>query len=208
MWEPDAVDLLRRVRAGDRAAEGPLYARLREMVAGMLARHLRGTDLQRICDPSDVQQSVLQQFDKGVRQNQWTVETTDQLRALVWTMALNKLREVARREQARRYKDGAGEPARRAPFELVDDLVAAGASTPSERFVANELLQYLREKLPPDLQAPLDLRLQGATWKEIAAQLGRKEHALQVKFTRHLLSLMQAWDLEGGDSGQAAEALD
>jgi hypothetical protein len=155
-----------------------------------------------------VQQSVLLQFDKGVRQNQWTVETTDQLRALVWTMALNKLREVARREQARRYKDGAGEPARRAPFELVDDLVAAGASTPSERFVANELLLYLREKLPPDLQAPLDLRLQGATWKEIAAQLGRKEHALQVKFTRHLLSLMQAWDLEGGDSGTTAETLD
>jgi hypothetical protein len=195
MSESDILELLRRVLAGDRAAEEPLYAQLRQQVGGMVARHLRGTDLQRVCDPSDIQQSVLVQFDKGLKQKQWTLETTDQLQALVWTMSLNKLREVARREQARRYKDRAGDPAHRAPFEWVDDLVAAEASTPSERVVASELLQYLRDHLPDDLQQALNLRLQGATWKEIGEQMGRREHALQVKFTRRMLSLMQDWDL-------------
>jgi hypothetical protein len=191
------LDLVRRVREGEQAAEGPLYAVLRDMVGRMLSRHLRGTDLQRICDASDVQQSVLLQFDKGLREDQWRLETADQLRGLVWTMALNKLREIARREQARVYKDRAGDPVRRAPFEVVDELVAAEASTPSEHLMAGELLGYLKDRLPVDLHAPLDLRLQGATWREIGERLGRGEHALQVKFTRHMLALMQDWDLQG-----------
>ena len=152
--ESDVLDLLRRVREGEQSAEEPFYTRLRDMVGRMLSRHLRGTDLQRICDASDVQQSVLLQFDKGLREDQWRLETADQLRGLVWTMALNKLREIARREQARVYKDRAGDPVRRAPFEVVDELVAAEASTPSEHLMAGELLGYLKDRLPADLHAP------------------------------------------------------
>jgi DNA-directed RNA polymerase specialized sigma24 family protein len=66
---------------------------------------------------------------------------------------------------------------------MVEDCEASGAG-PSRQIEARELLEEARSRLSVDERRLFDRRAQGASWAEIAAELGGSPDALRIRLAR------------------------
>jgi RNA polymerase sigma factor (sigma-70 family) len=175
----DFAELIGRVRAGDQQAATELVRRYEPAIR--LAVRVRLTDarLRRVMDSMDICQSVLANFFVRAAAGQFDLEKPEQLLGLLTTMARNKLtnqahhHRAARRDVRRQIGADAGEA----------DPPAAGA-TPSIQVSEAELLAELRRRLTPEERELAELRVNGHSWEEIAAQRGGTPDALRVKYSR------------------------
>jgi RNA polymerase sigma-70 factor (ECF subfamily) len=184
-------DLLRRVRAGDADATAELYRQYQPLIHRTVRVHLRDARLRRAFDESDVCQSVLASFFARAALGQYELESPQSLLALLTSMARKKLAAHAAGERAGRRDHrrlDAGKPE--------DHEVAARAAGPSEQVCLQELVQKMRELLSPEERRLMELRHQGATWAEVAAQLGGSGEALRKKFGRAVEQAAQRLGLE------------
>src|SRR5205823_14183478 len=101
---------------------------------------------------------------------QFGLDTEEQLRNLLVTMVLNKIRNLARGTPARDLPDGC-EP------------VASGP-TPSQVVSHQELLHEFHNRLSEEEQQLTSLRASGRSWAEIATELHGNADALRMKYTR------------------------
>ncbi len=135
--------------------------------------------LRRVFDSLDICQSVLGEFFVRMADGRFQFEDPERLRALLVTMALNKLVEPARRE--RHHAGG-----------LPNNLdLAAQVLAPDEQALRRDLAQAVRDRLSERESWLIEKRLQGHTWIEIAALDGGQPAALRMMYARALARVRQ-----------------
>src|SRR5262245_55136732 len=174
------AQLIDRVRAGDHEAAEELVRRYEPTIRMAVRVQLDHSGLRRLLDSTDICQSVLANFFVRAAAGRFALDTPDQLVKLLAKMARNKLidhvhRQRAARRDHRRHQGGpdAGEVADRGP-------------SPSRVVAYQELLQAVRSRLTAEERCLADLRAQGRTWVEVAAEVGEHAEALRFRLTRAL----------------------
>jgi RNA polymerase sigma-70 factor (ECF subfamily) len=191
MSQPDTfADFVRRIRAGDEQAAAELVRQYEPLIRREVRLHLEDKGLCRTFDSMDVCQSVLASFFLRTAAGQYDLEQPSQLIRLLVTMARNKLRSAARqqRRQKRDHRKVAGG----------DELqqVAGADPSPSQYVAGRELLDRVQSELTDEEKKIADLRGQGLSWDEIAAQLGGKAQARRMQLARALDRVSEALGLE------------
>jgi RNA polymerase sigma-70 factor (ECF subfamily) len=181
MAEPAPFDdLIRRVRAGDNQAAAELVRQYEPFIRRKVRYQLKDRRLCRIFDSMDICQSVLGSFFVRTAAGQFALENRDQLVKLLVRMVQNKLASAARRQHRqcrdarRRASDGS------AQLKNVRD----DSPSPSQLVSGQELLARFRQALSSEENQLADLRSQGFSWAEIAAQLGGAVEARRSQLSR------------------------
>jgi RNA polymerase sigma factor (sigma-70 family) len=174
-------DLIRRVRDGDQQAAAELIRCYEPAIRLVVRRRLRDASLRRLLDSTDICQSILAGFFVQVGLGHFELDTPEDLRKLLTTMALNSIRNHARRQGAARRGPGrvrAGDPA--------GEEVADPGPSPSGIVANRELLEEVRRRLSEEERRLVDLRYEGCSWAEIAARVGGQADAVRMRFSRAL----------------------
>ncbi len=174
MEKPDFDKLFADLRSGDQRAAAELVRRYEPYLRQVIRVRLTDPRLRRVFDSLDVCQSVLGEFFVRMADGRFQFQDPDRLRALLVTMALNKLVDRARHE--RRHGGG-----------LPDDFDApAPGLSPDERSLHRELAQVIRGRLSDRESWLIDQRLEGRSWVEIAARDGSQPAAVRMMYARAL----------------------
>jgi RNA polymerase sigma-70 factor (ECF subfamily) len=185
-------DFIRRVRAGDDRAAAELVRRYELAIRGAVRVRLTDPQLGRLLDSVDICQSVLASFFARAAAGQYDLERPEDLLGLLVRMARNKLASQARKQQARPAD------ALRADAGALDDL-SAGLD-PSRLVAGRDLLHEVRRRLSTAERRVADLRADGRSWPEVAAELGGTPEARRKQLSRALDRVSQELGLdEDGD---------
>ena len=176
--ERPSIDLLQAFRTGSESAAAELFDRYVDRLTG-LARARLSARLRRRIDPEDVVLSTYRSFFVAARRGRYELAQSGDLWRLLARMTLNKLARQAARHQAdkRSVADEASLPA----TPLSRD------PTPDEAVALADELEALMQGLTPLPRRVLELRLQGHTHEEIAADIDRT-----TRTVRRMLSEIRA----------------
>ena len=178
------LELMQRVRAGDHAAAERLVRLYESDVRRAIRVRLTDARLRRVLDSIDVCQSVLANFFVRAAAGQFELSTPEQLLRLLVTMARNRLTDWARRQQAD-VRDGR----RDVPLDGDDSsgiALSAPGPSPSSIVAGRELISEYQRRMTSDERQIMEFRFQGASWDDIAAQLGGKASAARMRLVRAL----------------------
>jgi RNA polymerase sigma factor (sigma-70 family) len=172
MEKLDFDKFLADLRAGDERAAAELVRRYEPYLRHVIRVRLTDPRLRRVFDSLDVCQSALGEFFRRMADGRFQFQDPDRLRALLVTMALNKLFDRARHE--RRHGGG-----------LPDNFDAPTPTlSPDEQALHRELAQAIRDRLSNRESWLIDQRLQGRSWIEIAALDGGQADTLRMMYSR------------------------
>jgi RNA polymerase sigma-70 factor (ECF subfamily) len=173
------TEFLRRVRAGDAQAAEELVRRYEPAIRREVRLRLTDPRLYRVFDSMDVCQSVLGAFFLKAAAGQYQLEQPEDLMRLLVGMTRKQLLHKARQQRAQRRDH------RKLAAEGLEEMdVAAGGPSPSRQVAGRDLLQQFRKRLTEDERQVADLRGQGRTWEEIAAELGGNADARRKQLGR------------------------
>jgi RNA polymerase sigma-70 factor (ECF subfamily) len=193
------VRLIEQARAGDGSALGRLLESYRAYLV-VLARVQIGRDLQGKVDASDVAQEAVLGAYRDFPQFRGTCERE----LLAWLRAIlaSLLANLVRHYQGTRARDVRLE--RRLAADLdqssraLDAGLAARQSSPSEQAMRREQSAALARalaRLPEDCRELLILRhLEGLTFPEVAARMGRTVDVVKKLWPRALAGLRRAME--------------
>ena len=167
---------LARIQDGDEDAARELLARYEAEVRLVVRRQLPRLLRSRF-DSLDFLQSVWGSFFRRVRTSSAEFDDSRHLVAFLARAAKNKVIDEYRRAGSLKHNMHREEP-------LWDDTEGAREltyenDTPSEVAQANEALGRLRDLLPGDRQAILDLKAEGLSSGEVGVRLGISERTVQ-----------------------------
>ena len=191
--------LLALARAGNQHALGEVLESYRQFLR-LLARSRVGRELRTRFDPSDLVQETLLEAQRDFQQFQG--KTSGELAAWLRQILVRNLADQSKHHQSQKRDISREQPletlARHTP-----DALAAPLSTPSANAVKTEeagALAGALERLAPDYREVLTLRhLQGQSFDQIAARMGRTPGAVRMLWMRALEQL-------GGLMGYGDEA--
>jgi DNA-directed RNA polymerase specialized sigma24 family protein len=179
---------LQRVLEGDRTAAAEFVdlvePRLLQTVRARLAR----MNLRRIIDPRDISQSVFGNFFRRAASTGLTINSTDQLHALLVRMAHNRVHDEARRYLADRRDFRRN--ANNIPSEQLSDLKSA-EPTPSKVAAGHELLEKIRLLFTEEERQLLDERSLGRDWATMSVIRGVRPEALRKKLNRAIQRVLR-----------------
>jgi RNA polymerase sigma-70 factor (ECF subfamily) len=184
-------NLIRRVRARDQAAAAELMRVYEPAIRRAVRVRLVDERMRRVFDSADICQEVLVSFFARAALDQYELETPEQLLKLLTTMARNKLTKEVRKQRTEKR-----DQRRQAAAPLAVEQVVDAGTSPSQWLVTQELLQEVPRRLTDKDRALLQLRQQGYTWNEIAAQWGGKPNALRMRLERAVQEVARqlGWD--------------
>jgi RNA polymerase sigma factor (sigma-70 family) len=186
--------LIRGVRSGDPEAAAELVRLYEPYVRRAVRIEMRDPRLRRVFDSSDFCQSVLASFFARLALGQFDLERPQQLLRLLATMARNKVASRARRAHiTRRLERSLEDQACRAEFVLDP------SPDPSRIVAGSDLLQAVRKRLSADERRLSDLRVDGRSWSEIAAEVGGHPDSLRFRLTRALDRIARELGLDDAD---------
>jgi RNA polymerase sigma factor (sigma-70 family) len=188
-------DFLRRIRAGDNQAAAELVRQFEPLIRQEVQFHLKDRRLRRVFDSMDICQSVLASFFVRTAAGQFALKNREQLVKLLVRMVQNKLASAAR-GQHRQRRD-----ARRLAPDGAERLenVRDERPSPSEVVSSQELLARFRQALNDEERQLADMRSQGYSWVEIAAQMGGTLEARRSQFTRAIDRVSRQLGLDSED---------
>jgi len=179
MEERDLNILFADLRAGNAQAAAEVVRRYEPYLRHVIRLRLTDPSLRRVFDSLDICQSVLGEFFVRLADGRFQFQDPGRLRALLVTMAFNKLIDRARRE--RHHAGG-----------LPDNFdTPALTLAPDEQALRRDLAQAVRDRLSDRESWLVDQRLQGHTWVEIAALDGGQPAALRMMYARALARVRQ-----------------
>jgi DNA-directed RNA polymerase specialized sigma24 family protein len=184
MDTPDFDKFLMALRAGDEQATAELVRRYEPYLRKIIRMRMTDPCLRRVFDSVDICQSVLGEFFRQLADGSYQFENPDCLRALLATMARNKV--IARARHERRHGGGIPENS---------DLLAA-RPRPDEQVLTRDLVQAIRDRLSAQECRLLEQRLEGRTWPEIAAADGGQADALRIMWARAVARIRRQFELE------------
>jgi len=183
-------DLLQRVRAGDDAATTEIFREYQADVKMILRALMRAEWIRRGADPSDIYQSVMASFFIRAALGQYDISGPDQLKALLMTIAKNKVADLARK------------PGPRASVVPVGGCGLSGidpadpAKSPASQVMWKELVQKIRDRFTDAERRVSDLRMMGHSWEEVAAELGERADTVRMRLERALKRISRELNFE------------
>lgn len=182
-------DFIRRLRAGDEQAATELVKRYERVIRCEARLRLTDPRLGRLLDSVDISQSVLASFFVRATAGEYDLSRPEDLMRLLVRMARNKVASQARRQRARAADQ------RRVEADNLDATVAG--PTDMIRLVAGrDLLEEVRRRLSTEERQIADLRGQGRSWPEVAAELGGTPEGRRKQLARALDLIAQQLGLE------------
>lgn len=177
----DFASVLARARGGDRAALDQL-TREYEPKLRLVARVHLGTALRPYLDSVDLVQSVHRSVMMGLRDQKFTPESPENLLALALTLVRRKVaRHWRRLQRQQRLSAGASETPDLANLLTV---LSRPQDDPAQAAQFREQIGQLCQKLNDSERRLLELRMQGYSPAESAAELGLTAVAFRVRLTR------------------------
>lgn len=168
MDEPTSLtELVRRHRQGDPEAARELFTYYAQRLSRLAEQHLSRKLAGRV-DGDDVVQSVFRTFFLRTARGEFQIDSRAQLWQLLVKITITKARAQGRRHTAD-LRDVGAEQAGADEDWL---LAAAREPGPEEAVMLLEQIEFLLAGLPPLYRQVLEMRLQGYSTSEIAAQLG------------------------------------
>jgi RNA polymerase sigma-70 factor (ECF subfamily) len=174
---PAGESPLDALQAGDEEAARQLFERYAEQLV-LLARRRISQRLASRIDAEDIVQSVFRTFFHRARQGQFHVEDPDDIVKLLARITVYKtFRQVAFHRRAKR---NAGQEAGQ-----VDDAqemlmkLLAGEPSPEETAAFLDQLEHFLAKLETDERQILEMRMEGHSNVDIAAQLKRTDRHIR-----------------------------
>lgn len=175
----DFAALLERVRAGDEGAAAELVRRFEPEVRQAVRRKLTDRKLRQVLDSMDVCQSVYLNFFLRATAGEFELAGPEDLVRLLVTMARNRVVDHARKQQA-----GIRDKGRERPLDTQAQGVASPGPSPSRVVAGREILDRVRSLFTEEERRLADLRAQGRSWAEMAAELGGTPDGLRMKLSR------------------------
>src|SRR5262245_30902680 len=177
----DFAALLSRARGGDQVAPAQLTAEY-EPKLRLVARVLLGPALRPYLDSVDLVQSVHRSLMLGLRDQKFTPEGPENLLALALTLVRRKVARHWRRLQRQQRLSGAGDR----PADLAVVLTGLGQANddPAAAAQFHDQVEALCRTLTDAERRLLELRSQGFTPSECAAELKLTPVAFRVRLTR------------------------
>lgn len=184
MPESDARDfagLVALAAQGNPAALGELTRRYEPKIR-LVARVVLGPALRPYLDSVDLTQSVHKSILRGLRDRKIALDDPEQLIGLAVTMLRRKAARHWRHLQRQRRLSGVGP----APAGSRSDVLASlgGGPDPAADAQSRDQIEHLCARLDETERRILDLRLEGHTSNEIAAQTGLSHVNVRVRLTR------------------------
>lgn len=188
--DPDFVEFLRRIRAGDDAAATELVRRFEPLIRREVRMRIGDDRLNRAFDSLDVSQSVFACFFSQAATGEYELYQPEQLARLLLTMARNRLISRARIERrlVRDVRRLTADPS-------VLDQVTDGRPSPSQVVLRREELEILKALLTEEERQIFDLRVGGLSWDEVATRLGGSGPARRMQLSRGLERVEQSREL-------------
>jgi RNA polymerase sigma factor (sigma-70 family) len=175
----DSAELLRRWQSGDHSAAAMMFrryfARLHAFAGSRLSERLAAR-----LDADDVVQSAFRVFFSNARDGRYVLEHAGDLWRLLAAIAISQVRHVHKRHNAEKRalaREQLPLPLRDAVDE--EDLWMTSDPTPQEAAMLAEEVQQLLRPLSPARRRLVELRLQGFTLDEIAAEIGCSERTIR-----------------------------
>ena len=178
MNDDPSGNLLARWRAGDEAAAAELFRRYADQLIA-LARSRMPQQLAPRLDAEDVVQSVYRSFFAAAREGRYVLKRGGDLWRLLVSITLHKVfnqlghnaarKRALRREQ--RFKDGE-------EFAQREGHLLLREPSPMEAAALTDELEQVMRPLDPLQRRVLELRLQGYTLDEIAAETGYSQRTV------------------------------
>ena len=183
-------EVIERLRADDPSAANELVAEYEQEIRRYVRFRLRTFRMKRLIESVDISQSVFARFFADLRRDFVCPESPDQLRALLVTMAKNKLIDQNRYNSAGKRDLALVDP---------DGSVAlqnkqSSAPSPASVIADQELLAALRSNIAESDLDLIDSRLGGSSWGELAERFDSTPEALRKKFRRLIDSAAKQLD--------------
>jgi RNA polymerase sigma-70 factor, ECF subfamily len=192
------IALLAQARAGDHGALGEVLEAYREYLR-LLARARVGQDLRVRLDPSDLVQETLLEAHRDFRQFLGGSEA--ELAVWLRRILVRNLADQLKYHQSQK-RDVGREQSLEALIEQAHEALAAPLSTPSRQASRREqavVMANALARLPGDYREVIALRhVEGRSFDEIAAQMGRSAGAVRMLWMRALERLGEV--MENGDA--------
>ncbi len=178
---PNFEDRLRQLQLGEGQAVEAFVAEYEPYIRRAIRFRIKNAALMAAADSVDVCQSVLGGFLLRLSAGDYVLQSEDQLRALLLTIAKKKFSMLQRRESASKR-------ARRRTWSLEDvPEIPNTVSQPAEsNLELAELSHSVRMCLTDDEWQLLQLRKQGRSWNEIESQLHVDAVVLKKRLSRSL----------------------
>lgn len=185
---PGIDDLLADASAdGDSSRRERAWEALTEWVRGCVANRM-GAAERREADVTEVGDSVVGEFHAAMQRGELRFTTEAELRAYVTRIAASKLADLGRRRLAGRRGGG------RAARPIGADSEAGEVDPGESRSVgaaarAEELGDLIERDLGADARRLFVMRAQGASWKDVAAELSISEELARQRGRRIRVTL-------------------
>lgn len=180
MGDGDSIQhWLHQAEQGDEEAAAFLVQNFEAELRRYVRYRLRDPRLRVLLDSLDISQSVFCRFFSALGQGRIDVSHPRQLTKLLQTMAMNRVRDHARRRAAIKRSAPVDEDGQIPAEELVDQ-----AERPAERAMTYEIVDVIRAELSDEEREILDRRVAGEGWSEIASAVDSRPDAVRKRFTR------------------------
>lgn len=134
--------------------------------------------MRRLMDSEDIRQSVMKSFFLRFKRGDWEFSTPSQLIGFLLEMTRNKVANHVRKAVAmKRGGDEEIEPLSNASFTFIDD-------SPLDAAIENEIGVQVNERLDAVEKELIQLRREGADWKQIGEQCQMSPEAARKRYHR------------------------
>jgi RNA polymerase sigma factor (sigma-70 family) len=194
MRDEHSGDLLARWRQGDEQAAAEIFRRYTDRLIALARSRLSAGLTQRI-DPEEVVQSVYRSFFADSREGRYHLERGGDLWRLLVTMTLHKLGDQVRRNTSQKRAAQREEDFNGVDAPAFEDQLLAHEPTPLEAAALADELEQVMRRLDGRERRVLELRLQGYTIDEIAAQVGCGERTVRY-LLKEITQQLERWGQE------------
>jgi len=153
-----------------------------EFKVRLVARYLLGPALRPYLDSMDLVQSVHRTLMLGLRQNKFAISSPENLMALALTLVRRKAARQWRHAQRQQRLDGGA--GKTSSLSHVLTSLSSPDADPARSVQFTEQVQSLCDRLEETERRLLELRMQGYSPAEIAAEVGLTNNAIYVRLSR------------------------
>jgi RNA polymerase sigma-70 factor (ECF subfamily) len=183
-------ELMRRFRAGEQQAATELYEKYGEQIRRVIRVKMTNPVLRTLYESGDIFQSVFFKFHVKAMLGLYDLNEPTDLIKLLTTMAKNKIKDKARRENRRPNTNG----------EVHLPNVPDQGERPSQVLAEKELMDKIRASLSESERRVAGLRTNGGSWQEIADECGGTPEGLRKLQERAVERVCQEFGItEDGD---------
>ena len=170
MEDQESAQLMARWQGGDQQAANALFERHAERLLALVRTRL-SSRLARRFDAEDVVQSAYRSFFIGARDGRYVLEQSGDLWRLLVVIALHKLhRQVEHHQAGKRALDREHNSPSIGGLTAFEAETLAREPSPADAAALADELEQVMQRLNANQRRVLELRLQGYTLEEIAAE--------------------------------------